>query len=278
MPHASHNRSSAAWAAVAGCLWCTLAAVGGCSFDAHDCTQGVECPSGYVCNVGAGICDPLSADTDTAGDDTSREDSHADAETAPDAGRDASPPEDTAVPPDTGAEDAGGVCVVDLFSTSCQADSYERNEDWVDAHIITNDAVGCSRHDDEVAPFDRQLTEATLCPSDADWYTYSVMECRNRSFIMEVSIEPTQACQTTVFNVAIQHGDTEIASCTNPATDSGSNWQCAALDNGGKKLSYIVAGNNPQFIKSHYVAISPTVDGHGRAVRFNYDVRVRIKP
>lgn len=279
MQRAEHNRASIWRTAIVGCALGVLVCAQACSFDARDCTQGVECPSGYECNVGAGICDPISADADSSEPDTQRADAGPPPDTSPPPEDATADPIDVAEPDDTNQPpDPSGECVVDPFSASCSDDDYEPNEDELGAELLTGQVGGCSGWGDDIETFDQSRHDATLCPTDSDWFKYEVNPCDNRSFIVEIYVEPTQNCDPTAYDLILRVGEDQLlASCIDPATETGTNWQCAALANGGKKLSYLVGANDRGSGYTQTVEIRPTVDDDGRAILFDYDLRVRIK-
>lgn len=249
----------------------------GCSFDTHDCTLGAGCPQDYSCNTSTGLCDRLEGRPDAGRRDA-------------DARRDGEPARDTTTtdtteppPPDATPEDVAdtadpaGACVVDPFTATCQDDRYEPNQDIVDAERLVSGAVGCEQFDDTPEPFDEQRS-ATLCPGNDDWYTYQLFPCRNRSFIIEVTVTPAQSCDPTDYVLSINHGDSPFASCLDPANDSGSNWRCESLGGGAKKLSYIVEPDRDQPLRGNYVHVEPAFNNAQASVQFDYDIRARNQP
>lgn len=263
-------------------IFAAMAAVllAGCSFDARQCTGDESCPEGFGCDRNTGICETLDRLADAGDEDVSSSPDAADAPedaNAPDdadtPSPDVSAPEDTRPQPDVAPADTGpapNACLADPFESTCDDDSAEPNDEWRDAETIVGSRAGCPTAADRLVDFDVTLSP-TLCAHDrGDWFKWTVVACETRSFIVEMTFTPQQACDPAIYDILIR-GTRSEPDCDHP------DWNCEALDDGGFRISYLVDPSSADVLQQHYLGVVPAEVDLNDSPEFDYELRVRIR-
>jgi hypothetical protein len=247
------------------CLMVNSGLVVGCDFQHPVCVSDAECRSGFVCSSSSGYCEP-DWDALSQGDarsDVSQEEDTQPAEDTSDAEEEVGT--DTFIVP--------SACVGEVDDQGCSSRG-EPNDSPQEAAELTASGFGCTGEGTGFRELDT-VKSVGICGADSiDYYTFEYVECRDRSFRIDVIVDPRpETCPHDIYSLSIEL-DGARYECSPEQSVSNSDARCTTFSDGGRQLTaYIEAQSSPS-VQFATIVIASEVDS-GSAF-FNYDMRVRL--
>lgn len=154
-----------------------------------------------------------------------------------------------------------GACVSDPFTAMCTSTS-----DGFYTYLTTNTGRGCQGVDDDFEGGTYEHVTSEFCPTEtAHKYTTNLSSCRTRTFFVEITVTPLQACDPDDWDLKVQ---VQGATCDDP----GNRMRCELLDDGVSKR--VIARIDEEIsITTPRIDIVPRIEN----MQFEYDLTLTVR-